>query len=453
MDSPTLAFPTPSPHLHDEGFSNQPGWLACARAGGLSLVAGVGLAAVGPTTLSADWWPTALAAAGSLGAGGLMAWTSGFARWQPAALRRQLTQSLRQEERRLQAAQHQVIAAQAEREVHRGRYEQHRQELDLRKQQYRHSRDVLAQRIDDELATALAEVARRRNELLARAEELSQRIAVGSDAGASTALALRSDLEHLVAEAAEGLLREHQAAHLKGELLGHDLEQLRLPGLGARVRQKLLDHGLRTAADLTPDRLSQVDGLGPKRMEQLLAWKASLVADARRTQPVLLPEADMQALAAKFAQEHQQLHAVEQRAESIWQRRRQGLTVQQADALARLDTTEARLKAEAAGRLRERQGRLWHVFRLGASDLMAEGLKLRRAYEAIRERTRGLQDEVAEARRSCDGLARRLAHLPASGWAAYAHWTLIGGTPAPRPLDPMTHPAEAPAEPRRAHAA
>jgi chromosome segregation ATPase len=353
----------------------------------------------------------------------------GYRFWAPLRHRRELRREIRRADTQLNELQALVVQAQQERDGLRDRYEHHRQELETRRQQYRQSRVVLNERSREELNHALGEVRRRRDELAAKAGELANKIAVGRQQGTAVAVEIRAEVEQSVACEAERLLRKRQDEHLHLVLESHRIEHLRLPGMGPRFRQSLTEVGILSAAEVTPEALRQVPGVGAKKREALLLWREGLEQQARFSQPLVLSEEDSALLREQFAEDTRELHGIEDNTEAAWIRRRSGLESQQMEALERLAAAEARLKTESETWLRQREARLWHLFRLAASDLVEEGHAMRRSYREANTRCHELLVELQEARRVLDELTRQEARLPRLGFGHFMAAVLMGKAP------------------------
>jgi DNA-binding helix-hairpin-helix protein with protein kinase domain len=57
-----------------------------------------------------------------------------------------------------------------------------------------------------------------------------------------------------------------------------DIEGAQIEGIGPGRKRTLESYGIETAKDIVPSRVSAVPGFGPKRLQQLMKWRASLRA-------------------------------------------------------------------------------------------------------------------------------------------------------------------------------
>ena len=68
---------------------------------------------------------------------------------------------------------------------------------------------------------------------------------------------------------------------LKAFLRGHFIEDATKKGIGPGRISVLRSFGIETALDVTPDRVSAVDGFGPARTSAIVGWRQSVEARFR----------------------------------------------------------------------------------------------------------------------------------------------------------------------------
>jgi len=89
-------------------------------------------------------------------------------------------------------------------------------------------------------------------------------------------------------ETAAGLLRLQNDYVLTG-LAATPIKTAKIPDIGAKSKQRLAEHGILTAADVSKARILPIDSLGQSRATTLADWRKRREAELRATQPTELP--------------------------------------------------------------------------------------------------------------------------------------------------------------------
>ena len=124
-------------------------------------------------------------------------------------------------------------------------------------------------------------------------------------------------------------LTNFQNQFLANQLARYDLARARITGIGVEMKRRLSAAGVRTAADIIDVRVMQttrggyssstayleiqgrgrihVDGIGPEKALDLLAWRRGLESAMRARLPLLLPQPDESAIRSKYQSRRQSL--------------------------------------------------------------------------------------------------------------------------------------------------
>jgi hypothetical protein len=95
-------------------------------------------------------------------------------------------------------------------------------------------------------------------------------------------------------------LRARQEQHLAAYLRQFSLQSASIPGIGPKLRARLLASGFHTAADVDFYAVQRVRGIGPVHANAIAKWRKSLEAGARSTMPSALSQSEAAAIRAKY---------------------------------------------------------------------------------------------------------------------------------------------------------
>jgi DNA-binding helix-hairpin-helix protein with protein kinase domain len=113
--------------------------------------------------------------------------------------------------------------------------------------------------------------------------------------------------EHLLHKEQFGLeatLRNQQIYHIEKGLSSCLVKDAALPGLSPELKERLETAGIRTALDVSDEAISQVTGMDAASREALLQWRSSLHKQFEATQPVKLPDHQLEYIQKKFNRSH-----------------------------------------------------------------------------------------------------------------------------------------------------
>ncbi len=71
-------------------------------------------------------------------------------------------------------------------------------------------------------------------------------------------------------------MQNRQSLHLRDYLEQFQIQEAKIPGVGAAKKAALISFGIETAADVTAEKVLQVNGFGQKSSEQLVKWREEI---------------------------------------------------------------------------------------------------------------------------------------------------------------------------------
>jgi DNA-binding helix-hairpin-helix protein with protein kinase domain len=131
-----------------------------------------------------------------------------------------------------------------------------------------------------DLKNATAEVARAESEWRSKID--AQAKAFGEKKQALSKLrAEYQSLPEVFKKEEDDLQSKRRENQVKAFLRGHFIEDATIKGIGAGRISVLRSFGIETALDVTPDKVSAVDGFGPARTSAVVGWRQSVEARFR----------------------------------------------------------------------------------------------------------------------------------------------------------------------------
>ncbi len=109
-------------------------------------------------------------------------------------------------------------------------------------------------------------------------------------------------------------LQQMQAAYLASGLRNSRLEVATIPGIGPKMKERLRQNGIVAASDISYSRVSQIQGIGEAKAEQLSAWRKNIEATLNAGKPTRLPERLEDDIQKKYSAQLDAIRAEEQRA-------------------------------------------------------------------------------------------------------------------------------------------
>ena len=113
--------------------------------------------------------------------------------------------------------------------------------------------------------------------------------------------------EHLLHKEQFGLeatLRNQQIHHIDKGLSSCLVKDAALPGQGTELKEHLEAAGIRSALDISDEAISRVAGMDTASREALIQWRSSLQKQFETTQPVKIPDHQLEYIQKKFNRSH-----------------------------------------------------------------------------------------------------------------------------------------------------
>ena len=123
----------------------------------------------------------------------------------------------------------------------------------------------------------------------------------------------RGDLFQAEKEEVNQALWTLQKNHIEMGLVMASLQEVTIPGITQKLRERLAQHNIWTAADVT-ERIVEVPGFGGEKGQALLEWRRSVLHDLENTKPTSLPEKQTEAIQAKYSALQDQNNAAHRQA-------------------------------------------------------------------------------------------------------------------------------------------
>ncbi|HXQ39403.1 MAG TPA: hypothetical protein VN843_35715 [Anaerolineales bacterium] len=113
-----------------------------------------------------------------------------------------------------------------------------------------------------------------------------------------------------------------QQTYIKNGLEGSFIKDARIPGLGPKLKERLVEHRILTAEQIKDEKLSRIPGIGESKRQALFSWKNTLRAGFESTMPTSLTDEQAEAVRKRY----QALHRENDIAERNAQARKRDLT-------------------------------------------------------------------------------------------------------------------------------
>lgn len=116
-------------------------------------------------------------------------------------------------------------------------------------------------------------------------------------------------------EEIELTLHNLQMKHIQAGLAAASIYEASIPGVGARLKERLAEHGILSAAQVT-EGISAFPGFGNAEHEALISWRRSELEHLERTRPAKLTERQVERIQQKYQALQEKNGAVESKARS-----------------------------------------------------------------------------------------------------------------------------------------
>ncbi len=112
------------------------------------------------------------------------------------------------------------------------------------------------------------------------------------------------------------VLHKSQQAYIKNGLEGSYIKAAQIPSVGPKLKERLAEHRILTAAQIKGERLSKIPGFGASKQQALFTWKNTLMLRLESTKPTQLTDAQAETLNAKYRALHNENDTTERNAKA-----------------------------------------------------------------------------------------------------------------------------------------
>ena len=151
-------------------------------------------------------------------------------------------------------------------------------------------------------------------------------------------------------------LRNLQEQHFAQGLRLHRLTDAKIPGVGPKLKERLMVHGITDASQVNESRLSNIQGFGQAKAQAVAAWRRSVEASLRATQPKVLPPELLGKIQSKYAEQVAQTVVTDQQAKRDVERELSAIRQQATQDHAANDAAEAAARGQVTALDEEHRG-------------------------------------------------------------------------------------------------
>jgi hypothetical protein len=112
------------------------------------------------------------------------------------------------------------------------------------------------------------------------------------------------------------VLQKSQQAYIKIGLEGSYIKDAQIPGVSSKLKERLAEHRILSAAQIKGERLSKIPGVGARKQQALFTWKNTLRALLESTKPTQLTDDQAETLNAKYRARHNENDTSERNAKA-----------------------------------------------------------------------------------------------------------------------------------------
>ena len=102
----------------------------------------------------------------------------------------------------------------------------------------------------------------------------------------------------------KAILEKSQKSYIESGLAGSYIKDALIPSVGPRLRERLAEHRILTAAQIRNGKLSRVQGFGESKQQALISWRNTLRAKFESTKPIQLTDEQAEAIQGKYRALH-----------------------------------------------------------------------------------------------------------------------------------------------------
>lgn len=223
-------------------------------------------------------------------------------------------------------------------------------------------------------------------------------------------------------------LKQRQEEFVNNALAAHTLQAATIPGVGAKLKEKIIQAGIHSAAEVTSERLAVVEGCGPKKAQQLLEWANRWREQAEAQQPLVLDAADLEALQTEHAAGRQHLANWYREMLGHWVQEADALRKKYADAMEQFDSILNRLQVALKARCNQVRYQAEQTFREHAGALVAKGMQIRASYLEAQKAVEQAKHQEQHSEQEIEALRAAVESCPSLHFGDYLR-LLLGWTP------------------------
>jgi hypothetical protein len=138
--------------------------------------------------------------------------------------------------------------------------------------------------------------------LLKKANEVQNQIKVNTDY-IQQAKQKREDLKRAEQTEMQATLLATQNEYIRGGMNAARITDASISGIGPALKQRLIEHGYKTAASIT-SQITTVEGFGPAKSQAVIDWHNKINAGLNSSKPVVLAPEQMKIIRDKFEALH-----------------------------------------------------------------------------------------------------------------------------------------------------
>lgn len=154
-----------------------------------------------------------------------------------------------------------------------------------------------------------------KSQLQKRAQKLNNKIATEGNT-IQAAIRKRTVLFEDQQDEINVVLQNSQQTHIKTGLEDSFIKDARIPGVGPKLKERLVEHRILTAEQIKDEKLSRIPGIGESKRQALFSWKNTLRAGFESTMPTRLTDEQAEAVRKRYQALHRENDTAERNAQA-----------------------------------------------------------------------------------------------------------------------------------------
>lgn len=399
------------------------GWKWTARATWATVV----LVSLGSGVTSALWGlppvialPFAVPALLLLGTGVLVGcyWQE-----QQVGRARRLVRHLRQQKARLAKLQSELEASTRQEEEIRSGHERLRQQLREHRGRLQQAGQREVRLVETAYRKTMELVTRRRhrlNEQGVRALKLTSHQMKSYTAEYNQRMA---ELADAARAAASTELEACQQQFLLEFLKRHTVSESKLPGIGKAYKERLQRAGVRTAADVEPERVQAIEGFGRRRAETVVRWREELEQLAQEQCPDKLSLREIGRLKARFENYRKRLESEKYQHQLRVATQEKAIKARFRAARDQIDQGADKVRQQLQAKLEAIKQNCLQSYQQSAQPLLTSAKQAKGDYQAIAQKTADLRQKVDTCNAQLAALNQEVANTHPVEFAEFLRQT------------------------------